>query len=311
MATSMETTSLPGNAWRRRPPLVSTTIRANMYQKNPDFRTACQRDGFAGQDTTPSFLTNEIDRVGFLLPTEWTPPQAAFSNVTLEIRQIECADPRRQHGHRRRPRPQRVRRAVRHYLLRDLSPNGNLNPGGWVSLDDGELGDPDGAGWDELGTPTANVLSEGNLNGSRLVANGQSFSLGTAFNTATTLGNRDTNFFFATTDGRIPRRGELQHDVACRSRAGAGLARDCGAGSDLHFRVPTSSRGLRAMNNPAAPLASRRRRQMICDIELTRRSVVSGWLVLFRLVGKSRRRRSGEPPASHAFARNCFTFTFD
>ena len=131
--------------------------------------------------------------------------QAVFSNVQLELRQIQSLilDVNTVTGKVSVRNAAGVPFDITYYEI--TSVNGNLNPAGWVSLDDGEGGDPNGVGWDELGTPTANLLAEGNLTGSRLVANGQGFQLQTAFNVATTLGNRDTNFFFATTDGEIHR----------------------------------------------------------------------------------------------------------
>jgi hypothetical protein len=189
--------------------------RANFGQTGgggPDFRSAASATASPFQDTIPSFITNEIDRVGFLLSNGMDTSSAAFSNVELEIRQIQSLilDVNTNTGAVSVRNASGVPFDITYYEI--VSTNGNLNAGGWVSLDDGEGGDLDGVGWDELGTPTANVLSEGNLTASRLVNNGQSFSLGTAFNTATTLGNRDTNFFFATTDGTI-RRGVVNYNT--------------------------------------------------------------------------------------------------
>jgi hypothetical protein len=50
------------------------------------------------------------------------------------------------------------------------------------------------------------------LEGSRAIANGTSFSLGNAFNTATAPASRDLSFFFATEDG-ILRRGLVNYNT--------------------------------------------------------------------------------------------------
>jgi hypothetical protein len=193
-------------------------FRANFGSGTPDYVTNLSATLSPDQDTLPTMITNEIDRIGFLLSNGMDTAQANFSNVELEIRQIQSLilDVNTNTGAVSVRNAAGVPFDITYYEI--TSTNGNLNAGGWVSLDDGEGGDLDGVGWDELGTGTANVLSEGNLTGSRLVNNGQSFSLGNAFNTATLLGNRDTNFRFATVDGTLI-RGVVNYNTT--SSAGA------------------------------------------------------------------------------------------
>jgi hypothetical protein len=196
-------------------------IRTNFGQTGggtPDYVLNMSATASPAQDTVPTFITNEVDRIGFLLSNGMNTAQANFMDVELEVRQIQSLilDVNTNTG------AVSVRNAsgtpfdITYYEI--TSVNGNLSTGGWVSLDDGEGGDLDGVGWDELGTPTANILSEGNLTASRLVANGESFSLGNAFNTATSLGSRDTNFFFATTDGFV-RRGVVNYNTSSTATA--------------------------------------------------------------------------------------------
>jgi hypothetical protein len=59
---------------------------------------------------------------------------------------------------------------------------GSLSPTGWVSLDDGEGGDPPGVGWDEASVVNSHALSESNLLGSLTLNPGQTRALGAAFN---------------------------------------------------------------------------------------------------------------------------------
>jgi hypothetical protein len=188
------------------------TIRANFGQSNADYRTTMSATTSPDQDTDPTMITNEVDRIAFLLSNGMDVDQANFSNVEVELRQIQSLilDVNTVTGAVRVRNAAGVSFDVAYYEI--ASAKGNLSPGGWVSLDDGEGGDPDGVGWDELGTPTANIVSEGNLTGSRLLANTQSFSLGAAFNTATPLGDRDTNFFFTTTDG-VSHRGVVNYNT--------------------------------------------------------------------------------------------------
>jgi hypothetical protein len=202
-------------AWQRQSPPAAATlaaIRTNFGQVNPDYRTALSATASPSQDTVPSFITNEIDRIGFLFSNGMNTDHAVFSNVEVELRQIQSLilDVNTATGAVRVRNASGVPFDVTYYEV--TSVNGNLAPGGWVSLDDGEGGDPDGVGWDELGSPTANAISEGNLTGSRLVNNLEAFSLGNAFNAATTLGNRDVNFFFATIDG-VMRRGVVNYNT--------------------------------------------------------------------------------------------------
>ncbi|MBX3433227.1 MAG: PEP-CTERM sorting domain-containing protein [Pirellulales bacterium] len=196
-------------------PATLTQIRNNYGQSgggNPEYSWNVTATASPSQDTVPSMITSEVDRIGFLLSNGMDTDQAVFSGVQLEVRDIQSLilDVNTNTG------ATRVRNAsgnsfdIAYYEV--VSANGNLNPAGWVSRDDGEGGDPVGVGWDELGTPTANLLAEGNLTGSLLLADGASFSLGNAYNTATTLAQRDTNFFFATTDG-ILRRGVVNYNT--------------------------------------------------------------------------------------------------
>lgn len=165
-------------------------IRANFGQSGgggPDFVLNLSATASPSQDTVPTMITNEIDRIGFLLSNGMDTDQANFSNVELEIRQIQSLilDVNTATGAVRARNASGTSFDVTYYEI--TSTNGNLSPAGWVSLDDGEGGDAIGVSWDEVGTPSANVLSEGNLTALRTVANGETFSLGKAFNTATTL----------------------------------------------------------------------------------------------------------------------------
>ena len=163
------------------------------------------------QDTAPnSMITSKVDRVAFLLSNGMQTDRAEFSNVELEVRQIQALslNINTSTGAVSISNPTSTPFDIVYYEI--LSTNGNLNSSGWTSLDDGEGGDLPGVGWEELGTPSANRLIEGNLTESRLLNNGQSFGLGNAFNTATTVGSRDANLFYVTTDG-VFRRGTVSY----------------------------------------------------------------------------------------------------
>jgi hypothetical protein len=69
--------------------------------------------------------------------------------------------------------------ALDYYELRSSA--ASLNPAGWFSLDDGESGDPQGAGWDEADATTASVLSEVNFSNARTLAAGEWINFGPAF----------------------------------------------------------------------------------------------------------------------------------
>jgi hypothetical protein len=168
-------------------------------------------------DTSPSFIPTEFDRVGILLSGSMDTDQAIFSNIniTKTVIQTLLLDVNTNTG------AMSVRNSsgntfnITYYEV--TSANGNLdhlpNPSGWTSLDDGESGDPVGTGWDEIGFPSANVIGEMNLEGSRSMAgNGATFSLGNAFNTATAPASRDLSFFFATEDG-VLRRGLVNYNT--------------------------------------------------------------------------------------------------
>ena len=77
---------------------------------------------------------------------------------------------------------------------------GTLNPTGWTSLDDGEM-DPPGLGWEEAGGANAFALSESNLGGVLELGNGQTRSLGHAFNEL--RGNRDLRLYYTTPQGAL------------------------------------------------------------------------------------------------------------
>ena len=87
---------------------------------------------------------------------------------------------------------------LNYYEITSLA--GALNPGGWVSLDDGE-GDPPGVGWDEAGGANARALSESRFSGSLTLTNAQSQSLGAAYKVAS--GVRDLRFFYGTPNGSL------------------------------------------------------------------------------------------------------------
>jgi hypothetical protein len=73
--------------------------------------------------------------------------------------------------------------AINYYEI--TSAGGALNPSGWTSLDDQEMGDPPGQGWDESGGVSANQLIELALpeGGVTIGANAE-LNLGSAFNKA-------------------------------------------------------------------------------------------------------------------------------
>jgi hypothetical protein len=81
---------------------------------------------------------------------------------------------------------------LKYYEIRSNS--GSFDPVVWNSLDDQEGGDPIGTGWDEAGGSTVNILSEYNLNGSRLMNPNNAAYLGKAF----TVGDlSDIAFFYS------------------------------------------------------------------------------------------------------------------
>lgn len=80
-------------------------------------------------------------------------------------------------------------------LYRMSGPAGSLNPSGWNSLESTQVnagqdlsvfprGDNNGNGWEELGTPSSESLSEAFLTGSSELAPADAISLGNAFNPA-------------------------------------------------------------------------------------------------------------------------------
>jgi hypothetical protein len=169
------------------------------------------------QDTLPSFIPTEFDRVGFLLSNSQDADQAIFSNINITKTNIQTLilDVNTSTGATSIRNSSGNTFNITYYEV--TSANGNLdhipNPNGWVSLDDGEGGDPVGTGWDEIGFPSANVVGELNLEGSRTMAgNGATFSIGKAFNTATAPASRDISFFFATEDG-VLRRGLVNYNT--------------------------------------------------------------------------------------------------
>jgi hypothetical protein len=86
------------------------------------------------------------------------------------------------------------------------SGSGSLNPGGWVSFDDTENGDPPGIGWEEAGGTSAKTLSESNLLGASVIEPGAGRSLGQAFKVGST---RDLRFLYGVRGCLIP--GEVRY----------------------------------------------------------------------------------------------------
>jgi hypothetical protein len=80
---------------------------------------------------------------------------------------------------------------LKYYEIRSNS--GAFDPIVWNSLDDQEGGDPVGTGWDQAGGSTANILSEYNLNGSRLMNSNDAAYLGKAYGGAM----QDIAFFYS------------------------------------------------------------------------------------------------------------------
>lgn len=86
---------------------------------------------------------------------------------------------------------------------------GSLNPTGWASLDDGEGGDPIGAGWDEAAASNANLLSEGNLTSQlSLAGNGGASSLGAGYVLG---GSHDITFSYAAPGDLSLRAGYVKY----------------------------------------------------------------------------------------------------
>jgi hypothetical protein len=172
------------------------------------------------QDTTPSFIPLEIDRVGLLFSNSKNADQAAFSNVNFTLQQIQSLilDVNTTSG------AMTIRNSSGSPIdltgYRITSVAGSLNSANWTGLDfleGGIPGDAVGVGWDRSGGSGSNALSEINLSGSRLMANNTSFSLGNAFRTSGVT-TQDLVFFFSTTAGEI-RRGVLNFNTT--SAAGA------------------------------------------------------------------------------------------
>jgi hypothetical protein len=80
---------------------------------------------------------------------------------------------------------------LKYYEIRSNS--GAFDPIIWNSLDDQEGGDPIGTGWDEAGGSTANILSEYNFSGSRLMNPNSVAYLGKAYAGAM----QDIAFFYS------------------------------------------------------------------------------------------------------------------
>jgi len=80
------------------------------------------------------------------------------------------------------------------------SAQGSLNLLGWNSLDDKEIGDPVGTGWDEAGGVSSNILSEVRLEGITTLAPLASLSLGNAF---TVGAAQDLTFSYGLPNGTL------------------------------------------------------------------------------------------------------------
>jgi hypothetical protein len=166
------------------------------------------------QDTIPSFIPSEIDRVGFLFSNGMNTDMAAYQNVNFTLQQIQSLilDVNTSTG------AMSIRNSTGNPIditgYRITSAAGSMNTANWTGLDFGEGGIPGdavGVGWDRSGGASANALTEVNLTGSRLMANNTSFSLGNSFNTSG-ITTQDLNFFFSTTAGEI-RRGVLNFNT--------------------------------------------------------------------------------------------------
>jgi hypothetical protein len=166
------------------------------------------------QDTTPSFIPAEIDRVGFLFSNTMNTDQAVYQNVNLTVQQIQSLilDVNTATG------AMSIRNSTGNPIditgYRITSAAGSMNSANWTGLDFAEGGIPGdavGVGWDRSGGASSNALTEVNLTGSRLMANNTSFSLGNAFRTSGVT-TQDLNFFFSTTAGEI-RRGVLNFNT--------------------------------------------------------------------------------------------------
>ncbi|MCC7475814.1 MAG: PEP-CTERM sorting domain-containing protein [Pirellulales bacterium] len=94
-----------------------------------------------------------------------------------------------------------------YYEIRSSS--GALDLGSWASLDDAEMGDPVGTGWDEAAGSSANILSEANLLSElTLSSSGGDASLGSAYNTA---GLQDLLFYYAEAADTALRPGYVKY----------------------------------------------------------------------------------------------------
>jgi MYXO-CTERM domain-containing protein len=192
-------------------------------ETTPNYNFNLSATASPSQDTIPSFITYEFDRVGFLLSASMNTDQAALSNVNFTVQQIQSLilDVNTATGAMRIRNSSGTPFTINGYRI--TSPSGALNTSGWVSLDDGEGGDPIGVGWDESGGASANGFSEVNLLGSRTLQSSptatpqSSFSLGNAFKTAPGT-QQDLVFFFSGPDGSI-KRGVLNYNTT--STAGA------------------------------------------------------------------------------------------
>jgi hypothetical protein len=172
------------------------------------------------QDTTPSFIPLEIDRVGLLFSNSKNADQAAFSNVNFTLQQIQSLilDVNTATGAMTIRNSSGSPIDITGYRITSVA--GSLNSANWTGLDfleGGIPGDGVGVGWDRSGGAGSNALSEINLSGSRLMANNTSFSLGNAFRTSGVT-TQDLIFFFSTTAGEI-RRGVLNFNTTSASGA--------------------------------------------------------------------------------------------
>ena len=169
------------------------------------------------QDTIPSFIPAEIDRVGFLFSNSMNTDLAQYHNVNLTVQQIQSLilDVNTNSG------AMTIRNSTGNPIdvtgYRITSAAGSMNTANWTGLDFLEGGDPVGVGWDRSGGASAHALTEVNLTGSRLMNNGDSFSLGNAFNTSG-ITTQDLNFFFSTATGEI-RRGVLNFNASSTTAA--------------------------------------------------------------------------------------------
>jgi hypothetical protein len=163
------------------------------------------------QDTIPSFIPAEIDRVGFLFSNTMNLDQAAYQNVNFTLQQIQSLilDVNTATG------AMSIRNSTGNPIditgYRVTSVAGSMNSTNWTGLDFTEGGDPVGVGFDRSGGAGSNALTEVNLTGSRLMANNTSFSLGNTFRTSGVT-TQDLNFFFSTSAGEIL-RGVLNYNT--------------------------------------------------------------------------------------------------